>query len=122
MIKYNVNEEKGTVVAYFDGGKQYIENCIYDRMYKLTEHNYIFSGIIEKIIRGEFVGLDSSYFVGKSKVNFDAGDKFDLDIGKIMAHDRLLNKYHKLEKRIANKIIDNINKRCAYMIERLERI
>lgn len=118
MIKYNVNEEKGTVVAYFDGGKEYIENCIYDRMRKLTEYNYA----IEKIVVREFVGLDSSYFVGKSKVNFDAGDKFDLEIGKIMAHDRLLNKYHKLEKRIADNVIKVVKREAMEKITRLARV
>ena len=118
MIKYSVNEEKGIVVAYFDGGKEYIENCIYARMCKLTEYDYP----IEQAIVREFAGLDSSYFVGKSKVNFGAGDKFDLEIGKIMAHGRLLNKYHKLEKRIANKIINIVNKKCANVVERLARV
>lgn len=118
MIKYNVNEEKGTVVAYFDGGKEYIENCIRYRMYKLTEHDYV----LDKTINKEFVGLDSSYFVGKSKVNFDAGDKFDLEIGKIMAHDRLLNKYHKLEKRIADEIIKVVKRDAMEKITRLARV
>lgn len=118
MIKYNVNEEKGTVVAYFDGGKEYIENCIYDRMCKLTNYNYA----IGMIIARETVGLDPSYFVGKSKVNFDAGDKFDLEIGKIMAHDRLLNKYHKLEKLIADKIIKLVKREAIEKITRLARV
>ena len=118
MIKYNVDREKGIVVAYFDGGKEYIENCIYYRMRKLTKYNYA----IEKVIVREFAGLDDAYFVGKAKVNFDAGDKFDINIGEIMAHDRLLNKYHKLEKRITNRIIDVVKRECADIVERLERI
>lgn len=120
MIKYNVNEEKGTVVAYFDGGKEYIKECICDRMSKLTEYDFINS--IDNIVEREFVGLDSSYFVGKSKVNFDAGDKFNLEIGKIMAHDRLLNKYHRLEKRIANEIIKVVKRKAVEKITRLARV
>ena len=120
MIKYNVNKEKGTVVAHFDGGKEYIKECIYDRMCKLTD--YDFNNSIDGIVEREFVGLDSSYFVGKSKVNFDAGDKFDLEIGKIMAHDRLLNKYHKLEKRIADNIIKVVKREAIEKITRLARV
>lgn len=118
MIKYNVDREKGIVVAYFDGGKEYIEDCIYDRMLKLTDYKYA----IEKVVVREFAGLDDAYFVGKAKVNFDAGDKFDIEIGKIMAHDRLLNKYHKLEKRIADKIIKVIKREAMEKITRLARI
>ena len=120
MIKYNVNEEKGIVVAYFGGGKNYIKECIYIRMCKLTE--YDFNNPIDDIVEREFAGLDSSYFVGKSKVNFDAVDKFDIEIGKIMAHDRLLNKYHKLEKRIADKIIEVVKREAMEKITRLARV
>lgn len=119
MIKYNVNEEKGIVVAYFDGGNDYIKDCITNRMHKVTRYTYGFNTAFEKIVRKE---LGDTNFIGKSKVNFDAGDKFDLEIGKIMAHDRLLKKYYRLEKRIANRIISFMKKDYTDMIEKLERI
>ena len=110
------------MIAYFDGGRGYIYDSIYARINKLTKHRYAYSSIVDRITDKEFAGLDSSCFVGRSKVNFDAGDKFDINIGKILAHDRLLNKYHKLEKRIANKIIDSIKKEDVDTIKRLEMV
>ena len=39
MIKYNVNKEKGTVVAYFEGGKEYIRESISYRLCQLPPPN-----------------------------------------------------------------------------------
>ena len=48
--------------------------------------------------------------------------KLLIDIGKIMAHDRLLNKYHKLEKRIADEVIKVVKREAMEKITRLERV
>ena len=39
-IKYNINEEKGTLVAYFDGGKQNVKEHMEYQMLKLTYNTY----------------------------------------------------------------------------------
>lgn len=117
-IKYNINEEKGTVVAYFDGGKQNVKEHMTYKMLKLIYYTYDITKYIDK----EFAELDDSYFVGKAKVNFEAGDKFIVEVGKYLAHDRLLYKHRKLEKRIANKIADVIGRFYIDMIAKLRGI
>ena len=117
-IKYNINEEKGTVVAYFDGGKQNVKEHMECQMLKLTYNTYDIFKYIDK----EFAELDDSYFVGKAKVNLEAGDTFNADIGKFLAKDRLIRKHRKLEKRIANKIADVIERFYTEMITKLKRV
>lgn len=118
MIKYNVNKEKGTVVAYFEGGKEYIRESISYRLFKITNCSYDLS----KCTDAEFAGLDDDYFVGRAKVNFEAGDKFIVEVGKYLAHDRLLYKYRKLEKRIANRVAEMVKRDYDEMLKNLERI
>ena len=117
-IKYNINEEKGTVVAYFDGGKQNVKEHMECQMLKLTYNTYDIFKYIDK----EFAELDDSYFVGKAKVNLEAGDTFNADIGKFLAKDRLIRKHRKLEKRIANKIADVIEVFYTNMTTKLRGI
>ena len=117
-IKYNINEEKGTVVAYFDGGKQNVKEHMKYKMLKLIYYTYDIAKYIDK----EFAELDDSYFVGKAKVNLEAGDTFNADIGKFLAKDRLIRKHRKLEKRIANKIADVIERFYTDMIAKLRGI
>ena len=117
-IKYNINEEKGIVVAYFDGGKPNVKEHMTYKMLKLIYYTYDITKYIDK----EFAELDDSYFVGKAKVNLAAGDKFNADIGKFLAKDRLIRKHRKLEKRIANKIADIIERFYTEMITKLRGI
>ena len=117
-IKYNVNKEKGTVVAYFEGGKQNVKEHMTYKMLKLIYYTYDITKYIDKA----FAELDDSYFVGKAKVNLEAGDTFNADIGKFLAKDRLIRKHRKLEKRIANKIADVIGRFYIDMIAKLRGI
>ena len=117
-IKYNINEEKGTVVAYFDGGKQNVKEHMTYKMLKLIYYTYDIAKYSDK----EFAELDDSYFVGKAKVNLEAGDTFNADIGKFLAKDRLIRKHRKLERRIANKIATAIARFYIEMITKLRGI
>lgn len=100
MIKYNVNKEKGIVVAYFsDGGstRDYWEDCIMIKLQKLSQTNFFVDNFA---CSTAFASVDEALacagnLYGKAKVHGD--DVFDEEKGKEIARMKLLSKYYQAE-------------------------
>lgn len=102
MIEYNVNEEKGTVVAYFKDDEkntshEYWFNCIMIKLQKLSQINFLANDLICNMA---LTSVDEALacagnLYGKAKVHGD--DVFDEEKGKEIARAKLLSKYYKAE-------------------------
>ena len=102
MIEYNVNEEKGTVVAYFKDDEkntshEYWFNCIMIKLQKLSQINFLANDLICNMA---LTSVDEALacacnLYGKAKVHGD--DVFDEEKGKEIARMKLLSKYYKAE-------------------------
>ena len=114
MIKYEVNEDKRTVAAYFDEAAEgetirlcnEIESAFNDYNYnsskKLTEIEiYGVRNLAKKIKKG----FDK--FVGIAKCHPD--DKFDVEKGKLVARDRLLYKWRTYKDRVFLQVIKELD-------------
>lgn len=145
-IKYYINEDKGTVVAKFNG--HYRKDCsiwcrllgdVLDKIGKDTKKNTNICGEQYKTLA---LGMDSysdeiddyiycnDRLYGLAKCTPE--DKFDVEIGKEIARKKLLAKYFKFEKKMlqiahnmyakfATEYFANLEKRielCDYKIKK----
>lgn len=101
-IQYLVDYENGVVLAQFNPDEimdDLLEETIYlsHKMNNITfRWNEVFE-MFEKFRRENKVSLDN--LCSKAKCNMDAGDKFDLEVGKGLARRRLLLKVASLRAR-----------------------
>ena len=101
-IQYSVDYENGVVLAQFNPDEimdDLLEETIYlsHKMNSITFHwNEVFE-MFEKFRKENKVSLDN--LCSKAKCNMDAGDKFDLEVGKGLARRRLLVKIASLRAR-----------------------
>lgn len=101
-IQYSIDYENGVVLAWFNPDE--IMNdlfketmCLSDKMNNINFHwNKIFE-LFEKFCKENKTSLDN--LCSKAKCNMDAGDKFDLEVGKGLARRRLLLKVASLRAR-----------------------
>lgn len=109
MIKYKINREKGIVTAYFEGGRLYWEDCLIQKVAKISRTNSnlhfdiypIFTNKIRQIVA-------SAQIVGQAKCNYEAGDVFDEELGKEIAKNRLVDRYMSVQKRVIEALIDRL--------------
>ena len=102
MIEYNVNKEKGTVVAYFKGdekdtSRDYWFNCIMTKLQKLSQTDFLTDDLIYNMALAsvnEALACAGNLY-GKAKVCGD--DVFDEEKGKEIARMKLLSKYYQAE-------------------------
>lgn len=111
MIKYFVNEAKGTVVAKMEGSidEHNLVTSVVDEVvdYATAQICRIFHGQNYDGVKG-FVAEDcfqyvarnvaKNYFsepvIGKAKCNFAEGEEFDEELGKALAKSRCLSQYY----------------------------
>lgn len=89
MIKYNVNYEKRTITAYFEGGKEYWIRSLDDMSRKiLWDSSFeIYSyGAIKKIV--------NDYQIGAT-VKCHPNDSFDEEFGKELAKKKLNERFNR---------------------------
>ena len=113
MIIYNVNQEKGTVVARFEGDftndRDYWEDSLMGMIYNIfkpyiydTEKMY---GIVTKVL--------NSYedFVGKAKLH--PLDTWDEEKGKRIAKQKLLDKWYRVKNHVLREVKTYVISSCA---------
>ena len=102
MIEYNVNKEKGTVVAYFkddrkNTSRDYWFNCIMTKLQKLSQTDFFTNDLMYNMASAsvnEALACAGNLY-GKAKVHGD--DVFDEEKGKEIARMKLLSKYYQAE-------------------------
>lgn len=127
MIKYNVNEEKRTVVAYFDGEKDRHSEAMHLFKNCMSLDAYF---ALSRDPEDRFVDKYPDELIGKAKAAPE--DTFDVEVGKRIARNRLLKKHAELwikgltilrdiveEDRIQQ--LANINKKIAYFERQAEK-
>ena len=123
MIEYNVNKEKGIVVAYFkddekNTSRDYWFDCIMTKLQKLSQTDFFTNDLMYNMASAsvnEALACAGNLY-GKAKVHGD--DIFDEEKGKEIARMKLLSKYYKAESdaiyyfmkrynRMVHKILQN---------------
>ena len=127
MIEYNVNEEKGTVVAYFKDDEkntshEYWFNCIMIKLQKLSQINFLANDLICNMA---LTSVDEALacagnLYGKAKVHGD--DVFDEEKGKEIARMKLLSKYYKAESDAIYYFMKRYNRMVQKMFQNASRI
>ena len=101
-IQYSVDYENGVVLAWFNPD-EIMDDLLKETMYlsnKMNNINFRWNKIFElfeKFRKDNKTSLDN--LCSKAKCNMDAGDKFDLEVGKGLARRRLLVKVASLRAR-----------------------
>mgnify|MGYP004560447283 CR=1 FL=1 len=101
-IQYSVDYENGVVLARFNPD-EIMDDLLKETMYlsnKMNNINFRWNKIFElfeKFRKDNKTSLDN--LCSKAKCNMDAGDKFDLEVGKGLARRRLLVKVASLRAR-----------------------
>ena len=127
MIEYNVNEEKGTVVAYFKDDEkntshEYWFSCIMIKLRKLSQINFLANDLICNMA---LTSVDEALacagnLYGKAKVHGD--DVFDEEKGKEIARMKLLSKYYKAESDAIYYFMKRYNRMVQKMFQNASRI
>ena len=122
MIEYNVNEEKGTVVAYFKDDEkntshEYWFSCIMIKLRKLSQINFLANDLICNMA---LTSVDEALacagnLYGKAKVHGD--DVFDEEKGKEIARMKLLSKYYKAESDAIYYFMKRYNRMVHKMLQ-----
>lgn len=116
MIIYEVNKEKRTVTAYFEGGMEYWIDSLLNMTLKIFgeipewTHNFIARALCS--LNGNYAGV----------AKCSPEDNFDASIGKAIAKRRLLNKWGSVKRlvladyrnkiyHVYNTLIGRISKR-----------
>lgn len=117
MIKYNINEKKGVVVAM-------IEQCEFDAIHKVMKR-YPPLKEIELNDRTDVEDLYERFnlydlrmphkFVGVAKCNDE--DTFDEEVGVKLAGDRVKEKYNKTLNRLINNWVDKMEKQLRTVLQ-----
>lgn len=120
MIKYNVNEEKQTVAAFFEGRKSfdghtgdtkdYWIQCIADKARRMfAERDFIdYHAVVNTAFDTAFRAVNQLDSVAGVATSNDG--KFDVEKFKEIAKARLLRRYYRVEREVMHKIrvmIDN---------------
>ena len=127
MIEYNVNKEKGTVVAYFKGdekdtSRDYWFNCIMNKLQKLSQTDFFTNDLMYNMALAslnEALACAGNLY-GKAKVCGD--DIFDEEKGKEIARMKLLSKYYKAESDAIYYFMKRYNRMVQKMFQNASRI
>lgn len=104
MIIYNVNKEKGTVVARFKGDfvndASYWEDSLMGMIHNVFSPYFYSTGMMYAIVNNV---LDSyADFVGKAKLHPE--DTWDEEKGKRIAKQKLLDKWYKVKNHVLRDV------------------
>lgn len=107
MIKYEVNERKGWVRAYFVTKDMEDDRTLYQRIIWAADiKNYFdkkFKGFINVVPYIEDIIVRKTSFTGWAQCH--PGDKFNAEVGKKLARARLFRKYNDVRLRILRNLL-----------------
>lgn len=113
MIIYNINYDKRTVTAYFEGGTRYWTDCLTRMVWKI-EKGYtcaIFNpNIIKKIVAD---------YTLSATVKCHPSDTFDEEKGKALAKEKLNAKFNRCKLRVLKYLANNSLKKFIQYNERI---
>lgn len=95
MIKYNVNYDKRTITAYFEGGKDYWIDSLDDMMFNI-EHNIFDLNVYN---RSDIKNIVNDYQMG-AVVKCHPNDNFDEEFGKELAKKKLNERFNRCKIRV----------------------
>lgn len=115
MIIYNVNEVKGTVIARFEGDKDYWRQSLMDMCGNILNPTYTDApnSIIDKVLDGY------PDFVGKARLH--PNDTWSEEEGMRVAKQRLLDKWYRVKDRVLEDLKEFVDKNYDNTIERIDK-
>lgn len=127
MIEYNVNKEKGIVVAYFkddekNTSRDYWFDCIMTKLQKLSQTDFFTNDLMYNMASAslnEALACAGNLY-GKAKVHGD--DIFDEEKGKEIARMKLLSKYYQAESDAIYYFMKRYNEMMQKMLQNASRI
>lgn len=127
MIEYNVNKEKGIVVAYFkdnekNTSRDYWFDCIMTKLQKLSQTDFFTNDLMYNMASAslnEALACAGNLY-GKAKVHGD--DIFDEEKGKEIARMKLLSKYYQAESDAIYYFMKRYNEMMQKMFQNASRI
>jgi hypothetical protein len=112
MIKYNVNYEKKTVTAYFEGDKKYWVNSLMNMVYKIT------NGTDAIYYTCDISPIVSQYQLNAT-VKCHPSDTFNEELGKELAKEKLNEKFNRCKIQILKMIANDNLKQFNIINERI---
>ena len=127
MIEYNVNKEKGIVVAYFkddekNTSRDYWFDCIMTKLQKLSQTDFFTNDLMYNMASAslnEALACAGNLY-SKAKVHGD--DIFDEEKGKEIARMKLLSKYYQAESDAIYYFMKRYNEMMHRMLKNASRI
>lgn len=114
MIIYDVNLNKRTVVARFEGDKNYWAESLHKMCEKIIEYDNIpIYDIVDNTL--------DKYPVLIGKAICSPNDTWSVSEGKCIAKQRLLDKWHRVKDRVLEDLQEWIDKRYAVVTERIDK-
>lgn len=112
MIKYNVNYEKKTVTAYFEGGRKYWVDSLMNMVYKIIDgtESYYYTSDIFPIV---------SQYQLNATVKCHPSDTFNEELGKELAKEKLNEKFNRCKIQVLKMIANDNLKQFNIINERI---
>lgn len=112
MIKYNVNHEKKTITAYFQGGNRYWVDSLINMVNKITDstESYYYIGDISPIV---------NQYQLSATVKCHPSDTFNEELGKELAKEKLNEKFNRCKIQVLKMIANDNLKQFNIINERI---
>ena len=113
MIKYNINYDKKTITAYFEGGREYWIGSLANMMLNIEHDIYDLAAYSRK----DVINIVADYQMGAT-VKCHPNDNFDEELGKELAKKKLNERFNRCKIRVlkhfsnkALKVFNQYNER-----------
>lgn len=124
MIRYEINEQKGIIVARFYGVHMKSQDCISVSLQAMVNNLFKECRFLHfnwqahiKIIDDEVSRCGE--IIGKAKCHPD--DKFDIEVGKGIAKGKLLTKWERLKFRVLDRIYNTLHSEGEILFDKVSR-
>lgn len=115
MIIYNVNKEKGVIVARFEGGRDYWEESLQDMVNNITSKSWM--SVPYYIVTNAMKNVED--FTGRAILNPE--DEWDEEYGKNLAKKRLLYKFNCVKINVLSKMKQFVTQEYDNTIARIDK-
>lgn len=112
MIKYNVNYEKKTITAYFEGGKHYWVASLRDMVDKITTGT-------EAIYYTSDISPIVNQYQLNATVKCHPSDTFNEELGKELAKEKLNEKFNRCKIQVLKMIATENLKNFSIINDRI---